>query len=509
LWTWGLNTTAQLGDSTTINRSSPVQTIASGFNWISVSAATIAMAALRDFATDYLYIPSLSPATQTVSGAVGSAIASTTAYTAIYFSGTISYSISPALPAGLSINSSTGVVSGTPTAIADPKNYTVTAVGSLGSNATATIRIGVGSAVGGMGRKQFGGLGDNSAIQRNSPVQTISGTTTWATLSVGSNYSSAIKNDGTLWSWGRNYFATLGDNTTINRSSPVQTIAGTSTWSSVAAGSGTTGAIKTDGTLWMWGDNGNGQLGDSSFSAKSSPVQTIASGNNWAKVVVAGYQTGATTAALKNDGTLWTWGRNSYGTLGDNTLISRSSPIQTIASGTTWNKLAIGTFHVVATKTDGTLWLWGQGTSGELGDNTLITKSSPIQTIASGTNWNQVAAGYKFTVCTKTDGTLWTWGNNSWGQLANNGYGSSEGKSSPIQTITGGSNWSNVSAGFTTVGAIKTDGTLWTWGLNSYGQVGNNTSGPLRYSSPIQTISGGSNWKQVSVGYNIVGAIKS
>ena len=151
-----------------------------------------------------------------------------------------------------------------------------------------------------------------------------------------------------------------------------------------------TAAIKTDGTLWSWGLNSSGQLGDNTRTNKSSPVQTIAGGTNWKQVASGGQYH---TAAIKTDGTLWLWGNNGNGRLGDNTTTNKSSPVQTIAGGTNWKQVAGGRYHTAAIKTDGTLWLWGFNSSGQLGGNTTIDKSSPVQTIAAGTNWKQVASG--------------------------------------------------------------------------------------------------------------------
>jgi len=503
LWTWGNNINGGLGDNTRTLASSPIQTIAGGFNWISSSSTTTGFVAIRDFATDYLYTPSITPATQTISGTTGTAITASTAYTASYISNPV-YSIVPDLPAGLSLNPSTGVISGTPTETFQPTLFTVTATSATQGIARASVFLSIGAALWLWGRNNYGQLGTSNLINRSSPVQTISGTSTWAQISSGPEHVGAIKNAGTAWLWGRNNYGQVGDGTTINRSSPVQTISGTSTWGSIATGDMYSGGIKTDGTLWMWGYNGWSQLGDNTFANKSSPVQTIAGGFNWKQVSVAG-NFGNSTSAVKNDGTLWTWGRNNYGQLGNNTTIEASSPIQTIASGINWKQVSQGSLHTTAVKNDGTLWVWGHNDRGQLGDNTNINKSSPIQTVAAGTNWKQVAGGYYFTAAVKTDGTLWTWGANTWGQLGNNGYGTDI--SSPIQTIAGGTTWTQVTAGFNVSGAIKTDGTLWMWGFNNYGQSGNNTTTPFRQSSPVQTIASGNSWKQVSAGYAVM-AIK-
>ena len=344
-----------------------------------------------------------------------------------------------------------------------------------------------------------GQLGDNTATVKSSPVQTVAGGTNWKEVSQnnsGSGPSAAIKTDGTLWTWSNNAQGQLGDGTTTNRSSPVQTVAAGTNWKQVSTGHLNCGAIKTDGTLWTWGFNGNGGLGDGTTTNRSSPVQTAAGGTNW-KQLSLGY---TTSGAIKTDGTLWMWGNNYYGGLGDNTTTDRSSPVQTVAAGTNWKQVSAGILAAVAIKTDGTLWTWGYNNQGQLGDNTTSSKSSPIQTIAGGTNWKQVSTGNAggaggMIGGIKTDGTLWTWGRNDVGQLGDNTTSS---KSSPIQTIAGGTNWKQVSTGYKYIQCIKTDGTLWTWGRNDVGQLGDGTT--TGRSSPVQTAAGGTNWKRVSSG---------
>ena len=345
----------------------------------------------------------------------------------------------------------------------------------------------------------YGPLGDNTIISKSSPIQTIAGGANWKQVSVGCVYAAAIKTDGTLWLWGSNDYGYLGNNSTIRVSSPIQTVAGGTNWKQVSVSpnsdaTNVTGAIKTDGTLWLWGYNFYGQLGNNSTTSLSSPVQTVAAGTNWKQVSIGGHH----TAAIKTDGTLWTWGSNSGGELGDNTLTSRSSPIQTVAGGTNWKQVS----KTSAIKNDGTLWNWGSWWN--LGDGTTASKSSPVQTVAAGTNWKQVSSGSGggAVLAIKTDGTLWGWGLNYGGTLGNN---STTNISSPIQTVAGGTNWKQVAAD-NSAAAIKTDGTLWLWGYNSAGGLGDNTI--VDKSSPVQTISGGTNWKQVDVCGYIAFAIR-
>jgi alpha-tubulin suppressor-like RCC1 family protein len=325
---------------------------------------------------------------------------------------------------------------------------------------------------------------------------------------------SAITADNKLYSWGANNYGQIGNGLTVNASVPTQEITGGTTWKQVACGFGFTAAIKTDGTLWAWGSNANGQLGDNTVVPKSSPVQTMA-GGAW-KQVACGQ---AHMAAIKTDGTLWLWGYNGSGCLGDNTVVSKSSAVQTITGGTTWKQVSCSGTYTAAVKTDGTLWLWGPNFTGNLGTNTTVGTSSPVQTITGGTTWKQVSCnsgnGYYFdirgsTAAVKTDGTLWMWGSNAYGQLGDNTIIT---RSSPVQTVSGGTNWHKVSNGSSTTAAIKQDGTLWMWGDNNLfifqtqaiGMLGDDTT--VDKSSPVQTF-GGKKWSQVTCGWHFTGAIQ-
>ena len=182
-----------------------------------------------------------------------------------------------------------------------------------------------------------------------------------------------------------------------------------------------------------------------------------------------------------------------------------TSPVQTVAAGTNWKQVSADTI-VGAIKTDGTLWMWGDNGYGQLGDNTRTLRSSPVQTVAGGTNWKQVSTAGDNVGAIKTDGTLWAWGYGGSGKLGDGGNGFSGSRSSPVQTVAGGTNWKQISAGYNHTSAIKTDGTLWLWGSNGVGQLGDNTVASK--SSPVQTIAGGTNWKQISSSYDITLAIR-
>ena len=345
------------------------------------------------------------------------------------------------------------------------------------------------------GRNYAGGLGLNDQTHRSSPVQ-VGALNNWKQISGGNDGFIAIKTNGTLFTWGLNWFyGHLGLGDVNHRSSPVQ-VGALTNWKLVASGWYHTAAIKNDGTLWMWGANTYGQLGLLDITHRSSPVQ-VGALTTWRQAGL-GLQI---TAAIKTDGTLWTWGFNNatFGQLGLGDVVHRSSPVQ-VGALTNWKQVAGGNGWFAAIKTDGTLWTWGYNNNGQLGLSDITHRSSPVQ-VGALTNWRQVVAAGLTTNAIKTDGTLWTWGHNSYGAL---GLGDVDHRSSPVQ-VGALTNWKQVAGGQYINGAIKTDSTLWTWGHNGYGQLG---LGDLNHqSSPIQ-VGALTTWKQVASTTSSVASIK-
>jgi alpha-tubulin suppressor-like RCC1 family protein len=304
----------------------------------------------------------------------------------------------------------------------------------------------------------------------------------------------SIFDQGNHYNWGLNNFGQLGDSSITHRSSPVQTVAGGINWKQTATSWYSTFGIKTDGRLWSWGYNTEGQLGDSTIVRKSSPVP-VGSLQDWKTVSAGAYH----VVASKIDGTIWSWGWNGEGHLGHGDLVNRSSPT-IIGANTDWKIISAAYYHNIAIRNDGTMWGWGNNYIGECGTNTNTNRYSSPVIIGALTDWKDVACGGYFTIALKTDGTIWSYGRNNHGQL---GVGDSVNRSSP--TIIGANtDWKKVSAGGFNGLAIKTNGTLWVWGRNANGQVGDNSTTPK--SSPVQTISGGTNWKLVAgADYSVFG----
>jgi alpha-tubulin suppressor-like RCC1 family protein len=370
--------------------------------------------------------------------------------------------------------------------VADARVYVAyTTIGwQLLSSDTTNVLLTWGA--GGAGR-----LGDDTSTNRCSPGTTIGGGINWCAVGTGKYHNSAVKTEGTLWTWGCNACNQLGDGTSTTRSSPVTTAGGGTTWCAASSGSQHTAGVKTDGTLWTWGNNTAGQLGDGTITRRSSPVQTCGGGTTWCSSSTGNYH----TAGVKTDGTLWTWGCNANGRLGNNSITNLSSPSTTAGGGTTWRAVSAGGAHTSAVKTDGTLWTWGYNGGGILGNGTTTSRSSPGQTCGLGSTWCAVSSGGQHTAGGKTDGTLWTWGSGDNGQL---GDGTTTNRCSPGTIAGEGTIWRVVStSGRNHTAGVKTDGTLWTWGCNTVGQLG--TGSVTARCSPGTTAGGGTTWCAVSV----------
>ena len=312
----------------------------------------------------------------------------------------------------------------------------------------------------------------------------------WSQISAGDFHTLAIKTDGTLWAWGYNQFGEVGDGTIIYKNLPTQ-IGTDNNWSKITAGANHSLAIKTNGTLWAWGNNSFGQLGDSTNTNKNVPTQ-IGTDNNWSKITAGANH----SLAIKTDGTLWAWGYNNYGQLGDSTNTNKNIPTQ-VGIENSWSQIDCGEGHSIAIKTNGTLWAWGLNSNGQLGDGTNGPNTEtniPIH-IGIATNWFKITAGSNQTLAIKTDGTLWAWGSNANGDL---GDGTYTDINSPTQ-IGSAVNWSQIDAGLYHVVALKTNGTLWAWGANSSSQLGDGTNADKYIPTQISTAT---NWTQINAGSN-------
>jgi alpha-tubulin suppressor-like RCC1 family protein len=346
---------------------------------------------------------------------------------------------------------------------------------------------------------------DSSAVAEEAAV--------WTDVSAGDVHVAALKSDGTLWTWGGNAEGQLGLDTWANKALPEQV--GTDTWTEVSAGDSHTFALNTNERPYSWGYAAYGQLGDDRRVLRTNvPAQTtydadwsavsagrlhtlvlkengtiwicglkmlnpdstgdisyslaqVGTDTDWAAVEAGGIH----NLALKTSGTLWAWGQNDSGQLGIGTTDSQGLPVQ-VGSKSDWTAaFSAGEGHSLAIRSDGSLWAWGRNDHGQLGDGTNEDRSEPVQVDGAGT-WKAVSAGVHHSLAIREDGTLWAWGLGADGRLGN---GSTESSSVPVQ-VGMDADWTVVSAGLGFSVAIRSDGSLWAWGANDRGQLGNGTS---------------------------------
>ncbi len=281
----------------------------------------------------------------------------------------------------------------------------------------------------------------------------------------GSNGTRVVKADGTLWSWGDNSYGDVGDGTTTNNVETPKQIGVASNWRAVSSGEWHSLALRSDGSIWAWGRNHSGEVGVGSTTIQPNPIR-VGSDNDWRAI-----STGRNSSyAIKDDGTLWAWGSDFYYTLGNGTGVDVSVPTK-VGTATNWRAIAGGLEHTVALRTDGTLWAWGRNLfSGAIGDGTLIDKSTPVR-VGTDSDWVAIAA-FEQTLAIKRDGSLWGWGRNDTGQAGN---GTTALVISPTRLGTD-SDWVGIAAGKRHSIGRKADGSLWTWGWNTNSALGTGVS---------------------------------
>jgi alpha-tubulin suppressor-like RCC1 family protein len=341
------------------------------------------------------------------------------------------------------------------------------------------------------GYNSSGLLGDNSTVSKSSPVSVVGGFTDWCQVSTSGAFVLAIRTNGTLWSWGSNTSGRLGDNTLTNRSSPVSVVGGFTDWCQASASNYHSLAVRQNGTLWAWGINTCGLLGDGTVISRRSPVSVVGGFTDWCQAS-AGREH---SLAVRTNGSLWAWGRNYAGKLGDDTVVNKSSPVSVVGGFTDWCQASANRASL-AIRSNGTLWGWGDNFNAQIGDGTIVDRSSPVSVVGGFTDWCQVVTEDFHTIGLRANGTLWAWGYNRYGRLGTN---STENASSPVSVVGGFTDWCQVTAGYGFNVAIRTNGTAWSWGSNFAGQLGDNTT--VSKSSPVLVAGGFTDW--CTVGSNL------
>jgi alpha-tubulin suppressor-like RCC1 family protein len=477
LWAWGSNDNGQLGDGTAVQRGSPTKV---GSNFASIAAGFQHAVAVKADGSLWawgsgIYDPvSGQPARSPLRLGEG--------YTSVDAGGHTSFAIkSDGSLWAWGANDFGKYGDGSSQASSVPKQVSGgVAMVSAGKGSTAMVKKDGTLWI--AGDNSFGELGLGTITTRSNPVFIGSGFTSVATGG-GWNATWATKTDGSLWAWGDNRFGQYGDATSISSTTPKR-IGKDVGFARVAAGFGHYVAIRTDGSLVGWGGNSVGQLGLGTTVLSSATPTLI--GTGYSDVATGGMH----TIALKTDGSLWTWGSNVSGALGvvstETCQPSYPYPCASKPSlvGTGYKAISAGASHTVALKSDGALWAWGDNSAGQLGvvstdfckegSNNTGTNVNHLACSMTpklvGTGFASVSAGYQHTLAIKTDGSLWAWGTNYWGYL---GDGGSTGAIVAPKKI--GSGFTHIAAGGYASVAIKADGTVWSWGWNQFGNLGDGT----------------------------------
>ena len=357
----------------------------------------------------------------------------------------------------------------------------------------------------GWGRNNRGELGDGTTSFRSLPINVLGGFTDWVHVSSGSRDGLGLRANGTLWSWGDNSFGKLGDGTAVSRSSPVSVVGGFTDWNQVSAGYFHSLGVRANGTMWGWGDGYTGAIGNNTDEEYSSPVSVVGGFTDWIQASAGN----DFSLGVRANGTLWAWGSNFYTQLGidDSQTEEYSSPVSVVGGFTDWIQASAGGFHSLGVRANGTLWAWGRNDtfndgSGFLGDGTTEGRSSPVSVVGDFTDWISASAGGLHSLGVRANGTLWAWGSNirfgaPSGQLGDN---SAINRSSPVSVVGGFTDWVSASAARVHSIGLRANGTLWAWGDNGNFQLGNGND--IDTSSPVLVGGGFTDWVQASAGEN-------
>jgi alpha-tubulin suppressor-like RCC1 family protein len=343
------------------------------------------------------------------------------------------------------------------------------------------------------GSNSYGKLGDNTTTNRSSPVSVVESFTDWIQIDAGSNHSLGVRANGTAWAWGSNGSGRLGDGTSISKSSPVSVVGGFTDWVQLSAGTRHSLGLRANGTAWGWGDNTRGSVGDGTNSYRRSPVSVVGGFTDWTQLSAGQYH----SLGVRTNGTAWAWGSNERFKLGVNaaTSTSFSSPVSVVGGFTDWTQVSAGSTHSLGLRANGTIWAWGSNIAGNLGDGTVTSRTSPVSVVGGFTDWTQVSAGGSHSLGLRANGTAWAWGANQDGELGNN---STISTSSPIPVLGGFTDWIQIGGGSGRSLGIRANGTAWVWGSNFIGRLGDGTT--TYRSLPVSVAGGFTDWIQLSAG---------
>lgn len=355
----------------------------------------------------------------------------------------------------------------TPNKIFASKTFCHITAGSDGINLGYSLAIDKNGRAWAWGYNTYGQLGDNSTASRLTPVNVGGAPKTFCKIAAGRQHSLAIDKNGRVWAWGMGSNGLLGDNSNTQKRTPVSVVGSVKTFCQIAAARNHSLAIDKNGRAWSWGTNSSGQLGDNSLTIRLTPVSIAGAVKTFCKISAGD----SFSLAIAKNGRAWAWGRNTSGQLGVNSLTSHVTPVSVLGSPRTFCQISVSDTHSLAIDKNGRAWAWGNNSFGQLGDTSITSRLTPVSVLGAIKTFCQISAGANNSLAIDKSGRVWGWGYNNFGSI-----GDGKGISAIPKGILGAAKtFCNITGGNYFAIATDKNGKIWSWGGNSNGELGNNS----------------------------------
>ena len=341
------------------------------------------------------------------------------------------------------------------------------------------------------GYNSYSQLGDNSSVQRLTPVSIQGARKTFCKISGGYYSTLGIDKTGQIWGWGYNNNGRLGDNSTTQRATPVSIKGNKKTFSQLCAGYFSTLGIDKNGTAWGWGYNNYGQLGDNTTTQRLTPVSILGANKTFCQITSAGYNSGA----IDKNGQIWCWGANFYGGLGNNSTTAKCTPVSVQGSQKTFCQITSAFYNVFGVDKNGQLWCWGFNDYGQLGINSVTAKCTPVSVQGANKTFCKISSQYYSILGLDKNGQVWGWGDNGYGQLGNSSIAIQR---TPVSILGNKKTFCQITIGRNFSVGVDKSGGVWGWGYNKFGQLGNNTTAYV--GTPISIKGSKKTFCQITIG---------
>lgn len=426
VWGWGFNANALLGDNSVTARNTPVSLAGTKKTFCAIAAGNQHSLAIDKYGNTWAW----------GTNSLGS------------------------LGANIPIVGNTPAVS-TPKAIVLGVTRTFCAINTGGQFSNAIDKNGI---IWSWGNNASGRLGDNSTTNRYTPINLLGATKTFCKLSAGGNWSLAIDKNGRVWAWGTGSNGRLGDNGITQRLTPVSILGAVKTFCEISAGGSHSLGIDKNGKAWGWGLNSSGYIGDNTVTQRLTPVSVLGAVKTFCQISAGTLH----SLAIDKNGRAWGWGYNYYGGLGDNSNLDKLTPVSVAGTVKTFCKISADYSFSLAIDKNGRAWGWGYNGVGNLGDNSIIDRWTPVSVLGAVKTFCEIAGGFAHSVAIDKNGRAWAWGSNDNGQLGDN---SLTNRSTPVSVLGAVKTFCKISAyNFSTI-AVDKNGRVWAWGQNEGGKL--------------------------------------